>query len=94
MVAATFQAGNAVHSARVLQSLSSGDLVGANSRLRSLNPSMKINALFEQIERQSPASLSEVVALANAHGNLGLAMGLAEWGGAIADVEAAEQRRC
>ena len=68
----------------MLHAYTGGDVPTANTRLRSLKPSMKIDTLLEQIERQTPATLGEVVALANAHGNLSLAMGLTEWGDSLA----------
>jgi hypothetical protein len=86
MVSANATVAVAVQLARVLHAYTSGDVPAANTRLRSLKPSMKIDSLLEQIERQTPATLGEVVALANAHGNLSLAMGLTEWGDSLANI--------
>jgi hypothetical protein len=88
LLSANAQAAVAVQTGRVLQSYVAGDVMTASTRLRALKPSMKIDTVLEQIERQTPATLSDVVALADAHGNLGLALGLVELGDAIAGREA------
>jgi hypothetical protein len=87
MVAANAGGAVAVQWARVLHAYADGDVTTAGTRLRSLKPSMKIDALLEQIERQTPATLGEVVVLASAHGHLSLAMGLTEWGDSLAGRE-------
>jgi predicted S18 family serine protease len=79
-VAAAANASNAYHSAKAVQGYITAGMSGANAHFKSVKPTLKIEVMLEQLGARTPATLGEVVTLADAYGNLGLAMGLIEMG--------------
>ena len=70
----------AYHGARAADGYLNGGFSSVKRQVDSLKPTLKIDGLLERLNGKTPATLGDVIALADAYGNLGLALGLIEMG--------------
>lgn len=74
---AALSAGLGYHTAKVIESFLAGGLEGGAQYLQSMRSvNLKIDSFLDRLETQQAANLSDVVAIADAYGNVTLAMGL------------------